>query len=135
DPILKQTYVSSVNTAASIVALADEVLQGQIATQARRANDAMRHFAEAVSLGDGLTYMEPPDWPIPVRQLQGTALLQLGRARDAQAAFEGDMRKFPENGWSLKGLQESLERQGKKQEAADAKARLDKAWAASDIRN
>jgi tetratricopeptide (TPR) repeat protein len=135
DPSLKQTYVSSVNTASSIVAIAYEVLEAEIAAHGRRTNDAVRRFAAAVKLEDGLTYMEPPDWPIPVRQLQGAALLALGRARDAQAAFEGDMRKFPENGWSLRGLQASLERQGRTRDAAAVKARLDKAWARADIRN
>ena len=58
--------------------------------------------------------MEPPDWPVPVRQLQGAALLEVGRAEEAEAAFNGDLKKFPENGWSLSGLQASLERQGKR---------------------
>ncbi len=42
------------------------------------------------------------------------------------------MKKFPENGWSLSGLQESLERQKKTQEAAEVTARLEKAWARAD---
>jgi hypothetical protein len=72
--------------------------------------------------------MEPPDWPIPVRQLQGAALLELGRYQEAEQAFSDDMLKFPENGWSLSGLHTSLERQGRKADAAAVKARLDKAW-------
>ena len=53
----------------------------------RRADQAARHFAQAVALEDDLTYMEPPDWPIPVRQLQGAALLELGRAKEAETPF------------------------------------------------
>ncbi len=45
-----------------------------------------------------------------------------------EAAFRGDMKKFPDNGWSLAGLQRSLERQGRTREAAEVKARLDKVW-------
>jgi TolA-binding protein len=81
-----------------------------------------------VALEDGLTYTEPPDWPVPTRQLQGAAMLELGRARDAETAFRDDMKKFPDNGWSLIGLQKSLERQGKTKEATEVKARLEKAW-------
>jgi len=132
DASLAQVYVSSVNTAASIVAIAHEVLEGQIAVRERRAAQAAAHFAQAVALEDGLTYMEPPDWPIPVRQLQGAALLAVGRARDAEAAFRADLRKFPENGWSLSGLHASLERQGRGAEAAAVKTRFDAAWRGAD---
>ncbi|MGH6691116.1 MAG: hypothetical protein ACREF4_10635 [Gammaproteobacteria bacterium] len=129
---LAQVYVSSVNTAASIVAIAHEVLQGAIAVREKRAADAATHYAQAAALEDGLTYMEPPDWPIPVRQLQGAALLALGRAREAEAAFRADLQKFPENGWSLSGLQASLEQQGRGADAAAAKARFDAAWRGAD---
>jgi tetratricopeptide (TPR) repeat protein len=132
DAALAQVYVSSVNTAASIVAIAHEVLQGEIAVRERRASQAAAHFAQAVALEDGLTYMEPPDWPVPVRQLQGAALLAVGRAREAEGAFRADLRKFPENGWSLSGLQSSLERQGRHAEAAAVKARFDTAWRGAD---
>jgi hypothetical protein len=43
------------------------------------------------------------------------------------------MKKFPDNGWSLSGLQRSLQRQGRTKEAVEVKARLDKAWAAADV--
>jgi hypothetical protein len=86
-----------------------------------------------VAIEDGLTYMEPPDWPIPVRQLQGAALLELGRAKEAEDAFRGDMKKFPDNGWSLSGLQASLEKQGRTADAAAVKARLEEQWKMSDI--
>ena len=129
---LGQVYVSSVNTASSIVAIAHEVLQGEIAVREGQAATAARHFAQAVALEDGLTYMEPPDWPIPARQLQGAALLAVGRAREAEAAFRADLRKFPENGWSLSGLLASLEQQGKAADAAAVKARLDAVWRDAD---
>jgi len=108
------------------------VLSGEIAAKQKNAALAAKHYAQAVALEDGLTYTEPPDWPIPVRQLQGAALLEVGRVRDAEMAFLDDMKKFPENGWSLSGLQKSLERQKKTKEAAEVKARLDKAWRLAD---
>jgi predicted Zn-dependent protease len=76
--------------------------------------------------------MEPPDWPIPVRQLQGAALLEIGRADEAAAAFNTDLKKFPENGWSLSGLQASLERQGKRADSAVVRARFEKVWSGAD---
>lgn len=133
DPALKALGVSSVNVASSIVAIACETLAGELAARRRRADEAVRHFAAAVALEDGLTYMEPPDWPIPVRELQGAALLEVGRARDAETAFRSDLKKFPENGWSLSGLQAALAKQGRARDAADVKARLDAAWRVADV--
>jgi tetratricopeptide (TPR) repeat protein len=132
ESLLEELGVSSVNRASGIVTIAFEILQGQIALKRGRAGEAADHFALAVTLEDGLTYMEPPDWPIPVRQLQGAALLDLGRAKEAEAAFNEDMKKFPDNGWSLSGLQASLERQGRTREAAAVTARFERAWARAD---
>jgi tetratricopeptide (TPR) repeat protein len=134
DPELEKLYVSSVNTGASVLDVAYELLAGELAARQRKVTDAVRHFDQAAALEDNLTYMEPPDWPIPVRQLQGAALLELGRAKEAEAAFRSDMRKFPNNGWSLSGLEASLERQGRKSEAVEVKARLDQAWRAADTK-
>jgi tetratricopeptide (TPR) repeat protein len=132
DPSLPDTWVSSVNVASDIVAIAHEVLQGEVAARRRRAEVAARHFAQAVALETALTYMEPPDWPLPTRQLQGAALLEVGRAGEAEVAFRGDLQRFPDNGWSLSGLEQSLSRQGKQAEAAEMKARLARAWAGAD---
>ena len=132
DAALKTLYISSVNTGANVVAIGYEVLSGEIAAKQKNAGQAARHYAQAVALEDGLIYMEPPDWPIPVRQLQGAALLALGRLADAETAFRDDMKKFPDNGWSLSGLKTSLERQRRTKEAAEVSARLDQAWRLAD---
>jgi tetratricopeptide (TPR) repeat protein len=128
DPALEKLYVSSVNNAAAIAAIARDVLGAQIATKRRRASEAVARFAKAAGTEDGLIYMEPPDWPVPVRQLQGVALLELGRIPEAERAFQEDLRKFPENGWSLTGLRDALKRQGRAKEAADVETRLKRAW-------
>jgi tetratricopeptide (TPR) repeat protein len=130
---LKTLYVSSVNVASAIVAIAHEVLAGEIEARRRRTAAALAHFNRAAALEDDLIYMEPPDWPIPVRQLQGAALLELGRLEEAEAAFRADMRKFPDNGWSLSGLQAALEKQGRASDAAAVKARLAEQWRYADI--
>ena len=131
-PELKTLFISGVNTAYGIVAIAHELLQADIARSRGLVKETRDFMAAATALEDGLTYMEPPDWPIPVRQLQGAALLELGRAPEAEAAFGADMKKFPENGWSLSGLQASLERQGRRADAADVRARLERAWGGAD---
>jgi tetratricopeptide (TPR) repeat protein len=131
-PELKTLFISSVNTAHGIVSIAHQLLVADIARARGLMKETREHLAAAVALEDGLTYMEPPDWPIPVRQLQGAALLELGRAGEAEAAFTADLQKYPENGWSLSGLHASLERQGRKAEAGPVQARLDRAWSGAD---
>jgi hypothetical protein len=126
---LKKMPISSTNFAGPVVGIGIEVLSGEIAARRKNAAEAARRYAQAVALEDDLTYTEPPDWPIPVRQLQGEAMLLLDRAKEAERAFRDDMKKFPDNGWSLSGLLKSLERQKRTKEAAEVKAKLDKAWA------
>jgi tetratricopeptide (TPR) repeat protein len=131
-PELKTLFISSVNAAHSIVSIADELLQADIARARGLVKETRDFLSSAAGLEDRLTYMEPPDWPIPVRQLQGAALLEVGRAEEAEGAFNGDLKKFPGNGWSLSGLQASLERQGKRADAAAVRARLERVWGGAD---
>jgi hypothetical protein len=44
-----------------------------------------------------------------------------------------DLRRNPENGWSLHGLMRALRAQGKTDEAAAVEARFNKAWAGADF--
>jgi tetratricopeptide (TPR) repeat protein len=133
DETLKKTPISSTNPAGAVVAIGYELLSAEIAVKQKNVAEATKRFKQAVALEDALTYTEPPDWPVPTRQLKGAAMLELGRARDAETAFRDDMKKFPDNGWSLMGLQKSLERQGKTKEAAEVKARFEKAWPNADV--
>ena len=48
------------------------------------------------------------------------------------AAFTADLKKFPENGWSLSGLHASLDRQGRQADAAAVRARLERVWSGAD---
>jgi tetratricopeptide (TPR) repeat protein len=136
DASLKMLYVSGVNVGSAVANIAFEVAAGELRTRQKRGGEAAKHFAAAVALDDGLTYMEPPDWPIPVRQMQGSAMLALGRNAEAEAAFRGDLKKFPNNGWSLSGLYTSRVRQGRDRDAATImlQTQLQQAWQRADVR-
>src|SRR5688572_18923642 len=136
NPALTTMYISSVNVGSAVADIAYEVAAGELRARQKRAADAAKHFAAAVALEDKLTYMEPPDWPVPVRQLQGVALLALGRAAEAEAAFQGDLKKYPGNGWSLSGLHESRVRQGRERDEATIMLRtqLQEAWKRADVK-
>jgi tetratricopeptide (TPR) repeat protein len=136
DASLKNVYVSNVNSAMPIANIAYELAAGELRARQKRAGEAVKHFAAAAALEDGLTYMEPPDWPIPVRQLQGAALLSLGRAAEAEKAYREDLKRFPNNGWSLSGLRESRIRQGRERdgETIVLQMQLQQAWRRADVK-
>jgi tetratricopeptide (TPR) repeat protein len=116
-----------------MLTLAAEVLAGELAARRGEADAAIRHLAEAVRIQDGHWFTEPPPWYFPVRQALGAVLLQAGRAGEAEAVYREDLRRNPENGWSLFGLAQSLRAQGKNAEATAADARFRRAWARADV--
>jgi tetratricopeptide (TPR) repeat protein len=121
------------NSSADLLNLASNVLAGEIAAKRRDYDEAVRLLETAVSLQDNLGYEEPPAWYYPVRQSLGAVLLKARRATDAEAVYREDLRRNPENGWSLYGLRQSLQKQKKKEEAGETEQRFRKAWAKADI--
>ncbi|HSB42786.1 MAG TPA: hypothetical protein VLK28_13200 [Methylomirabilota bacterium] len=117
---------------ADVARLASETLAGEIEARGGKLDAAITHLAEAVRLQDAHWFTEPPPWYYPVRQSLGAALLQAGRAAEAEAVYREDLRWNPENGWSLFGLAQSLRAQGKGADAEDARFR--RAWARADVR-
>jgi tetratricopeptide (TPR) repeat protein len=109
------------------------MVRGEIALRDGNAADAVRHFTGAVTLEDGLSYMEPPTWYYPVRHSLGKAYLAAGDARAAEQAYRDDLRRFPENGWSLKGLGNALAAQGRTADAKEVERRFAKAWRLADV--
>lgn len=116
-----------------MLALAAEILAGEIAARGGDAEAAVKHLAEAVRIQDEHWFTEPPPWYFPVRQSLGAALLQAGRAAEAEAVYREDLRRNPENGWSLFGLAQSLRAQGKTADASAIDARFRRAWARADV--
>ena len=116
----------------SLLGIAHHTLLGEIALRQGRATDAVPHLEEAVRLQDSLRYDEPAPWYYPVRESLGAALLAAGRAGDAERVFTEDLRRNPNNGWSLYGLAASLKAQGR--DDSDARRRFEAAWARSDVK-
>jgi tetratricopeptide (TPR) repeat protein len=117
----------------TILDLADNVLAGEIAARTGQTDVAVRHLLAAVAEQDGHWFTEPPVWYYPVRQSLGAALLSGGRPVEAEAVYRDDLKRNPDNGWSLYGLAQSLQAQGKTADAAAAQARFQKAWALADV--
>jgi tetratricopeptide (TPR) repeat protein len=112
--------------------LAAVELGGEIAARRGRTDEAVTQLEEAVRLEDRLPYTEPPAWWRPTRQVLGATLLEAGRPVEAEAVYREDLRRNPENGWSLLGLARSLrERDPAAASAVDARFRT--AWARADV--
>ena len=126
----------------SLLAIAEQMLSGEL--EYRRANYdvAFRHLRRAVELEDSLPYDEPWGWMQPSRHALGALLLEQGHAEEAEAVYRADLGfdgklsracQHPENVWSLHGLHECLVRRGDTLEAPMIKARLDLASARAEV--
>jgi tetratricopeptide (TPR) repeat protein len=124
---------TSGTTLKSLVELAGHVATGEVAVAEKRWDDAVRAFQTAIDMQDAQRYFEPAPWHYPVRQSLGAALVAAGRAKEAEAVYLEDLRRNPENGWSLFGLTKALEMQNRPVEAATAGARFRRAWARADV--
>jgi tetratricopeptide (TPR) repeat protein len=119
--------------AKAMLDLAANVLAGEIAARSGQTDVAVRHLLAAVAEQDGHWFTEPPPWYFPVRQSLGAALLLGGRPLEAEAVYRDDLKRNPDNGWSLYGLARSLQAQGKTAEAQAVQARFQRAWAEADV--
>ncbi len=134
DAALPAITVSVRNSAKQLADIAVQVLAGDIESRARNHQGAITSLERAVALEDELHYNEPEDWHFPVRHLLGAVLLDAGKAAEAEKIYRQELERHPENGWSLYGLGQSLQAQGRVEEASAVKQRFDKAWANSDVR-
>ena len=133
DSRLKQIRIWGLNPASSLAKIATAVLEGEIAAARHDINTAVAQLRKAIAIEDGLIYGEPPDWFYPVRHNLGAILLEADRPRAAEEVYRADLARFPDNGWSLFGLAESLRAQGKKKEADDVQRRFEIAWQYADV--
>jgi tetratricopeptide (TPR) repeat protein len=121
------------NSAADVLALATLLAKSQIERAEHNRVAAIRTLTEAVAKEDGLGYDEPADWFFPVRHLLGAELLQAGRSVEAEAVYREDLRRNPNNGWSLFGLAQALRAQGKRNQAAVIDGQFRDAWQHADV--
>jgi tetratricopeptide (TPR) repeat protein len=115
--------------APDVLRIAQHVVQARIAQAEGDAERAVQEFQAAADVQDRLPYMEPPFWYYPVRQSLGAALLQAGKAQEAERAFEQSLQQFPKNGWALYGLLQAQQAQGKSAVAQATEQRFKQAWA------
>ena len=117
--------------ASMLLTIADELVQGEIALAEEQFEAAIAHFEVAVATQDELPYTEPPFWYYPTRHTLGKALLASGDAAGAEAVYRKDLDIYPHNGWSMFGLMQSLDAQGK--DSGEIRAKFERIWAQADV--
>ena len=116
-----------------LLGIAANVLEGRVAGAEGKWDRAIEPLREAVSEQDRLPYTEPPPWYFPNREALGYALLQAGRAKEAEEVYREQLEITPRNGWALQGLVASLHAQGKEAAARDVKRERDRALELADV--
>ena len=116
----------------TLLTIASEIVQAELAAKRGRYTDALGRLEHAVRLEDSLTYTEPPSWYFPVRHVLAAVLLEAGRPVEAEVVYWADLRKHPENGFALFGLEKSLRAQEKDEDADMVAERFARAWERAD---
>jgi len=121
------------NLGSHVASIAEHLLAGEILYREGKVDEGLAELRKAIELEDSLHYDEPPSWIHPVRHALGATLLKEGRTSEAEAVYRADLKRFPENGWALFGLAQSLREQGKFDEAAEIDVRFRAAWIDADV--
>jgi tetratricopeptide (TPR) repeat protein len=132
DPFMENT-IGGFNSFKNVLSIGQNILEAEIEVKQKKYDKAIQLVTAAMEIEDNLLYQEPPDWYHPSRQVLGNILLEAKKPALAEQRFREDLNQYRKNGWSLFGLYQSLQAQGKKKEAADTKKEFDEAFAKSDI--
>jgi len=131
---MKELTLASFPQASTLLDLASHLLAAELFGAYGQTERAIGQLRSAVRIQDSLSYIEPPSCNYPVRQSLGATLLKAGRAKEAETVYREDLRQYPNNGWSLFGLMQSLRAQGKNQEAAVVQQQFEEAWKYADVK-
>lgn len=129
---LPQSAVAGFTPGADYAAVALDLVRGEVACRRGKIADGLAHLNQAVATHDTFPYDEPPDWYYPPRQTLGAWLLRAEKPAAAQQVFDEDLKKNPNNGWSLTGLRAALRAQKKSTAAVDAE--LAAAWKDANVK-
>lgn len=136
------TRLNYPNTCSDTLAVASEMLDGEI--EYRRGNYAVafQHLRRSIQLDDGLVFSEPWGWMQPARHACAALLAEQGQVEEAARLYKADLgldtsavraRRHPNNVWALHGYVECLLRLGQTAEAQKMEPALEAAVAFSDV--
>jgi tetratricopeptide (TPR) repeat protein len=130
------------NIALDILAVAAEMMRGEIAYRKFNYDTAFTHLRTSVELYDNMRYDEPWGFMQPTRHALAALLMEQKQYEEAEAIYRADLGvdtslsracQHPDNVWSLHGLHECLARRGAV-ETQLIKQKLDIALARADVK-
>jgi tetratricopeptide (TPR) repeat protein len=128
-----EDWMIAFNSCEMVYGIARMVAEAEISWREGDAPKAISMLKAACEEEHNLTYTEPPAWLIPIRHALGAIQLASGDAAGAEQSYRENLMKHKGNAWSLLGLHQSLEKQGKLEAAAALKPQVDEAWGRADI--
>ena len=134
DPQLEKLLVWDRYPLSRAAQIAERSLHAELAAARGDTASAIASLREAVRIEDGIPYDEPPAWHAPVRQSLGVMLLAAGQPAEAEVVYREELRRNPDNGWSLFGLAQSLRAQKRDADAIKVDAQFAKAWQNADVK-
>ena len=126
-------YRVGATPASSVLKVAAYGLEGEFFNAKENYKSAIDSFRKGIKIEDQNNYTEPPDWAQPMRHYLGAALLKEGQFKEAEEVYRKDLKWNQNNGWSLFGLYQSLESQGRIKESKEIYIKWTEAWKAADI--
>ncbi|MGI9371382.1 MAG: tetratricopeptide repeat protein [Hyphomicrobiales bacterium] len=130
------------NTAREVLAVGEEMLNGELEYHKGNYEVAYAHLRESVQRDDALSYSEPWPWMHPPRHALAALLAEQGHYEEAEDVYRTDLglnknlqrcAQHPGNVWALHGLVECLRRKGKSGELDALEDQLSVAVAKADI--
>lgn len=131
---LTEDWTMGNNLATDVIAVARKMAEGELAFHEGERERAFQLLREAVTLEEQLRYDEPPGWMQPVRHALGALLMADERYAEAESVYRADLQRHPNNAWSLLGLEQSFQKQGKMKEAMALNDQVQKAWSRADVK-
>ena len=113
--------------------IAERSLSAEVASAGGDLDGAIVALREAATIEDAIPYDEPPGWHAPVRHSLGALLLADDRPVEAEAVYRAELDRNPANGWSLRGLAQSLQAQRRSHDAGEVQRQFEAAWQHADV--
>ena len=111
------------------------IARGEVAGQLAKARGDTAHWIASLEatakLDAGIAHLGPPS-TYPASELLGDALLAVGRAKDAVAAYEKQLELMPNRSRALRQLARAQRKAGDAAGATKTEARLRENWRRAD---
>ena len=116
--------------ASQIIGTLGNILKGEVERHNGNLSLAITAFRKAVEFEDKMDYDEPEPLPFAARHWLGAALIEAGNYPQAEHEYRVELKDHPHDVWSLFGLQQALDAQGKndvsvEQDLKASSARMD----------